>query len=155
MCTEGRMLSIFALSFHQTHGNQFEARYHEINKSVPIAARKAQKCSGLKTLLRELSSDEEHNTDSSIMPSSSEDPEKLWKREYNAYMDTVHDVPEGMSTIQWWGVCAPCFCYLSVAYVAFSTIAIDWDQFGHRLLETTFQSWPHQSQVSEHSRKVV
>src|SRR5713226_6543481 len=123
MCTEGHMLSIFALSFHQTHGNQFEAQYHEINKSVPVAARKAQKYSGLKTLLCELSSDEEHDTDSSIMPSSSKDPEKL-------------------STIQWWGVCAPCFCYLSVAYVTFSTIAIDWDQFGHCLLETTFQSWP-------------
>jgi hypothetical protein len=79
MYTEGCTLSIFALSFHQTHGNQFEAQYHEINKLVPIIARKAQKCSELKTLLCKLSSDEEHNTDLSIMPLSSEDPEKLWK----------------------------------------------------------------------------
>jgi hypothetical protein len=147
------MLYTFTLSFHQIHRNQFEAQYHEINKSVPIAMRKAQKCSGLKTLLCELSSDEEHDTDSSVMPSSSEDPEKLWKREYNAYMDTIHDVPEGMSAIQWWGVCAFHFYYPSAAYVAFSIIAIDC-QFGHRLLETTFQSWLHQFRVSEHSRKV-
>jgi hypothetical protein len=125
-----------------------------IIKLAPIASRKLQKRSSVHNLLRQLSSDDEQD-DSLITPLSSEDPDKPWKRDYNAHMDTVHDVPEGMSTVQWWGVREPHFHYLSAAYIAFSTIAIDMDLFGRHLLETTFQSWLHRSRVSAHPHKVA
>ena len=58
---------------------------------------------GLKTLLRELS-DDDSDSELPTATSRSEDPENPWKQQYNAYMDAVHDLPEGMSTIEWWGV---------------------------------------------------
>ena len=114
--------------------------------------KKQQKQNGLKTLLRELSDDEDAH--STITPSSSEDPDKPWKRDYNAYIDTVHDVPEGMSAVQWWGVCTFCSRHFSIAHVSVSTTVIDMGQCGRLLPEITFRSWRRQSQANGHSHKV-
>jgi len=103
--------SCHRLSESHTYENQFEACYHKINASTTSLPTKPRKRGGLKTLLRELS-DDENNSDSFITPSPLDDPEKPWKRDYNAYIDTVHDVPEGMSVVQWWGVCqSHCYRY--------------------------------------------
>jgi hypothetical protein len=32
------------------------------------------------------------------------DPQRPWLRDYRAYIDVVEQVPEGWTTIQWWGV---------------------------------------------------
>jgi hypothetical protein len=143
----------FSFSCHPNSWNQFEVRYNEINKSLLSTVKKQQKRHGLKTLLRELS-DDEHDANSTITPSSSDDPEKPWKRDYNSYIDTVHDVLEGMSAVQWWGVCTFSSRHFTVAHISISTIARDTGQSGHLLHETTFPSWLRWCQVSGRSRKV-
>jgi hypothetical protein len=103
--------AVCSLSCHfagspKTYGNKFEARYHEINQSATSALTKPRKRGKLKTLLQELElSDDEADSDSPGTQSPLDDAEQPWKRDYNAYIDTPHDVPEEMSVVQWWGVC--------------------------------------------------
>ena len=61
-------------------------------------------------LLRELSdgsddddiTDRDHNTP--------DDPERPWLRHFHEYIDSVEQVPDGWSTIKWWGV-SLCYNY--------------------------------------------
>jgi hypothetical protein len=57
---------------------------------------------GVNILLRELSDDEDdvaaHNHN---MP---DDPERPWVRHFQEYINAVEQVPDGWSTIKWWGV---------------------------------------------------
>jgi hypothetical protein len=59
----------------------------------------------IRTLLRELSDDEEDSRASS--PSMLEDdPSRPWLCDFHAYLDTTEHVPEGWTAIDWWGVSA-------------------------------------------------
>ena len=63
----------------------------------------SRKDKGLRTLLRELSDDEEDiavNTGLDVP----DDPQRPWLRDYHAYVDVLEQVPEGWTAIQWWGV---------------------------------------------------
>jgi hypothetical protein len=33
-----------------------------------------------------------------------DDPQQPWLRDYRVYIDVAEQVPEGWTTIQWWGV---------------------------------------------------
>ena len=63
----------------------------------------SRKGKGLWALLRELSDDK----DTAMTDPGSDvpdDPQRLWLRDYHAYMDVLKQVPEGWTAIQWWGV---------------------------------------------------
>jgi hypothetical protein len=62
-----------------------------------------RKDKGLRTLLRELTDDEEDTAvDTGVdVP---DDPQRPWLRDYRAYVDVPEQVPEGWTAIQWWGV---------------------------------------------------
>jgi hypothetical protein len=70
--------------------------------SGPKPTGKKNKTVGIKSLLRELSDDEDE--DIPTIPSSSDDSEKPYWREFCGYLDAIHEVPEGMTSIKWWGV---------------------------------------------------
>jgi len=56
----------------------------------------------LNTLLQELSDDNETTAeDRTGMP---EDPKWPWLKEFQKYIDVIEQVPDGCSTIGWWGV---------------------------------------------------
>ena len=59
--------------------------------------------SKLGKLLRELSDDEDDNHAGSGSVTT-EDPERPWLRDFRIYLDTVEHIPDGWSTITWWGV---------------------------------------------------
>jgi len=82
----------------------FKERYLQLNKDVDqqnITQSKTTK-KGLHVLLRELSDDEDIVTDNDSM--ALEDPDRPWWQHFTKYVDTVEQVPEGWSTIKWWGV---------------------------------------------------
>lgn len=115
VCTEISMWLISSTCpFFWFHGIQFEARYHQINALAASTSAKTRKRGGLKSLLHQLG-DDESDSNLAVGPSSSINPEQPWKQTYNAYIDTVHDVPEGMSIVQWWGVCQfRNYCFLEL-----------------------------------------
>jgi hypothetical protein len=57
----------------------------------------------LSTLLRELS-DDEGDACTDIHPAEPEDPNRPWLRDFRAYLDVCEHVPDGWTTIAWWGV---------------------------------------------------
>jgi hypothetical protein len=61
----------------------------------------------LPVLLRELSDDEDIVPDNNS--TTPEDPDRPWLQHFTRYIDTVEQVPEGWSTIKWWGVRGPFF----------------------------------------------
>jgi len=91
------------ISFAETQGpHQFKERYEVMYGSGPKPTVKRNKNTGVMSLLRELSDDEDE--DSTMTPSSSGDSDKPWWREFRGYLDTIHEVPEGMTSVKWWGV---------------------------------------------------
>jgi hypothetical protein len=80
---------------------QFQERYEEMNKAGPKPSVKRSKKSSMKSLLRELSDDDD-DSDTTSMPSDNSDAP--WHLEFRRYLDAVHELPEGMTSIQWWGV---------------------------------------------------
>ena len=83
---------------------QFKARYLQLNKDVDKQKSTQSKTTkkGLHILLRELSDDEDIVPDNNSM--APEDPDRPWLQYLMKYIDTVEQVPEGWSTIKWWGV---------------------------------------------------
>lgn len=57
------------------------------------------------TLLRELSDDESDDDHPPSRTAELSDPNKPWKSEFDRYLETIEQVPEGMDIIKWWGVC--------------------------------------------------
>jgi hypothetical protein len=55
----------------------------------------------INNLLRELSDAED---DDSIDPAAPIDPQRPWRTEFNAYIQTREQLLEKMTTISWWGV---------------------------------------------------
>jgi hypothetical protein len=94
--------------------------------------------------MRELSSDDEAEAD--IPSSSYADSSKPWKREFTQYLDVRDEVLEGMSLVQWWGVClVPLSSLNGLIYIRSMHNSC---QLGPLLLEITWQSWVHQFQAS-------
>jgi hypothetical protein len=73
-----------------------------MHQSGPKPAVKKNKKQGIKSLLRELSDDDEDG--SNTAPAPSDDASKPWRAEFRRYIDAVHELSEGMTTIKWWGV---------------------------------------------------
>jgi len=59
---------------------------------------------GLRSLLRELSDDDDDTVSSNIGSNISEDPNRPWLLSFQVYMDAVEQVPDGWDAIRWWGV---------------------------------------------------
>jgi hypothetical protein len=55
----------------------------------------------------ELDSDSDSNTDdlSAASPPTMASAKELWKREFNRYLKGEDELSEGMTLVQWWGVC--------------------------------------------------
>jgi hypothetical protein len=51
--------------------------------------------------MAEYTSDEDDD-DSASTPAEIAEP---WRREFNQYLNGSDEVPNGMSIVQWWGVC--------------------------------------------------
>ena len=69
--------------------------------SVPF-----RKDKGLRTLLRELTDDEEDAAVDTWV-NVSDEPQRPWLCDYRAYVDVLEQVPEGWTSVQWWGVHIP------------------------------------------------
>ena len=70
--------------------------------SGPKMTAKKNKTTGIKSLLCEISNDKDE--DIPTIPSSSNDSAKPYWQEFHSYLDAIHEVPEGMMSIKWWGV---------------------------------------------------
>lgn len=73
------------------------------NGSMTRLSAPLKKNKGLRTLLRELSDDENDaamDTGLDVL----DDPQRPWLHDYRAYVDVLEQVPEGWTAIQWWGV---------------------------------------------------
>ena len=47
------------------------------------------------------------STASLMAPSiSAVDPKKPWLKEFNHYLNTMDEIPDGLDVVQWWGVSA-------------------------------------------------
>jgi hypothetical protein len=57
----------------------------------------------LSSLLRELSDDEDSSR-ANAGPAVLKDPNRPWVRDFRTYLDILEHVPEGWTTIAWWGV---------------------------------------------------
>ena len=77
---------------------------HGASGGAPQPTRKGR--SKTDRLLRELSSEDEDDTH--VTHPSSSDSSKPWMREFNQYIQVRDEVPEGMTLVQWWGVCLEC-----------------------------------------------
>jgi hypothetical protein len=90
------------------NGEQFKNRYERIygpSGSAPIAAKK-NRTSGSKmaSLMRELNSSDERDDDDISHSAIPTDPAKPWMREFNLFLNTVDQLADGQTIIQWWGV---------------------------------------------------
>jgi hypothetical protein len=83
---------------------QFKERYLQLSDNTSMKASSQSKTShkGLRILLHELSDDEDIAADAHS--GTPEDPDRPWAQHFNAYMDTIENIPEGWSAIKWWGV---------------------------------------------------
>jgi hypothetical protein len=59
---------------------------------------------GVHVLLRELSDDSDEDDVTNYSRNTPDDPERPWLRHFREYIDAVEQVPDGWSTIKWWGV---------------------------------------------------
>jgi hypothetical protein len=74
--------------------------------SITRPSTPSRKDNGLRTLLRELSDDEEDTVVDTGLDVP-DDPQRPCLRDYHAYIDVLKQVSEGWTTIQWWGVSIP------------------------------------------------
>jgi hypothetical protein len=59
-------------------------------------------------LLRELSDDDDGSAGAHpARPAVLKDPDWPWLRDFRAYLDIIEYVPDGWTTIAWWGVSSP------------------------------------------------
>ncbi|KZT00108.1 hATC-domain-containing protein, partial [Laetiporus sulphureus 93-53] len=88
-------------------------RYVELNssaESVMVAVSKMKTLQRYLSSLVDLSSDDDDEARSSLsLTQALLDPEKQWEHDFQKYIDLNEDVPDGMSTVQWWGLNAHCF----------------------------------------------
>lgn len=76
------------------------------NGSIMRPSAPSRKDKGLRTLLRELSDDEEDTVVDTGLDVP-DDPQCPWLRDYRAYIDVLEQVQEGWTAIQWWDVSIP------------------------------------------------
>jgi hypothetical protein len=87
---------------------QFKQRYekHNSDSVIPVHAKKNRRAaSNVTTLLRELDSSDDDNTSDESGPSAvPSDPAKPWLKEFNHYLNTVDELSDSQTIVQWWGV---------------------------------------------------
>jgi hypothetical protein len=105
----------------------YQERYEKYGADGPMAQSRKAKQPRIKTLIRDLSSDDETEDDSSSLEQSSRAPSTTpllhsftsdsqselrgpWYESFRRYLDTTENVPDGMSTVEWWGVRTPFCC---------------------------------------------
>ncbi|PSR75311.1 hypothetical protein PHLCEN_2v9174 [Hermanssonia centrifuga] len=103
--------------------NIFKAKYFAMNSSNSLAIPAPLKGTSIKitTLLRELSDDESDDDHPPSRTAELSDPNKPWKSEFDRYLETIEQVPEGMDIIKWWGFNAhryPVWAQLARDYLA-------------------------------------
>ena len=93
----------YIISFRDLMHFQFKERWLLLNVAVTErSSTKLTKSKGLCTLLRELSDDEDESVHTGI--AVPDDPRHPWLHDYWAYIDVLEQVPDGWTTIEWWGV---------------------------------------------------
>lgn len=85
--------------------SKFKERYIQIygENNASLSPRKRGSAK-LASVLRELSSDKDSGSEMEAKVLI--DPKEPWMREFNLYLNTIETLPNEMSVIQWWGVCA-------------------------------------------------
>jgi len=111
----------------------------------------AKSKSKIKTLLRELSDNEDVSNNDSLIPV---DPQRPWYQQFHAYLDIKEQVPDGMSTISWWGVSMVIQILHHFLIEILSTITTDMALCGLQLQKTIWPLCHPQFQVNAHSHKV-
>jgi hypothetical protein len=100
------------LCFHtQSNVNnhlQFKQRYKKLTShtAIPVHVKKGRPAaSNMKALLRELDlSDEYSASDDAGSLAAPTDPTKPWLKDFDHYLNTVDELSEGQTIVQWWGV---------------------------------------------------
>ncbi|KZV78702.1 hypothetical protein EXIGLDRAFT_588557, partial [Exidia glandulosa HHB12029] len=78
---------------------QFRERYAELNsKSSTAVTSEKPKVGALRSLLAEL------RPANTAPTAAAAPPTELWRVEYESYIRSDHDVPDGMPLVQWWGM---------------------------------------------------
>jgi hAT family C-terminal dimerisation region len=82
---------------------QYKERHFEMYGSTSLPPAKKKHDSKIRSLLRELSDDEDDKFSES--PADPVDPNQPWLAGFRVYLDTCDDL-QGLSIVGWWGVCA-------------------------------------------------
>jgi hypothetical protein len=141
---------------------------------APIPARQGKSAyRKIKKLIRELDDTDDEEVDITLMteagtsrssssasistapPLASVDPNKPWLKEFNHYLNTVDEIPDGLTVVKWWGVSANSFYSSDISFLIYACSSSMLIAFrsGHHLRGITYPLWHHRCQASEHSRQ--
>ena len=85
--------------------NQFKQHHMKLysDSEIPAHAKKNHPtASNVKKLLRELDSSNEDNASDDLGPSAAfTDPMKPWLKEFNHYLNTIDELSDGQTIVQW------------------------------------------------------
>ena len=88
--------------------NQFKQCHTELyrDSEIPACAKKNRPtASNVKKLLQELDSSNEDDASDDLGPSVAPTaPTKPWLKEFNHYLNTIDELSDGQTIVQWWGV---------------------------------------------------
>jgi hypothetical protein len=95
------------------NGLQFKQRHKKLNSDsiTPARAKKGRPAaSNMNKLLHELDSsgDDSSSDDDAELSATPADPAKPWLKEFNQYLNTIDELSDRQTLVQWWGVSASC-----------------------------------------------
>jgi len=103
----------YIISFQNLMHFQFKEWWLLLNVVITErSSTKLTKSKGLRTLLQELSDDEDESVHTGI--AVPDDPHRPWLHDYRAYIDVFEQVLDGWTTIEWWSVSQILLQFVSV-----------------------------------------
>ena len=108
------LVSCFHMESSVNNYLQFKQCYGKLNgdAATPVCAKKGHLAtSNMKALLRELDLSDEYSTSDDASSSAAlTDLTKPWLKDFNHYLNSVDELSEGQTIVQWWGVSSFAFC---------------------------------------------
>lgn len=114
------------IAYINSHG-QFSERWTQPNQSsastgaTQARSHAKKKPIKVRALLRKLSSDDEdggpstsHKPSSKAAVGIQKEAVEPWRPDYDRYLATVEQIPDGMPTVEWWGVSSHYFSFLTI-----------------------------------------
>jgi hypothetical protein len=137
---------------------QFKERYERLSgESASSGPQKKDRGSRsrFRTLLHELDSsdDDELSDDTPGTSTTFIDATPAWSKDFNTYLNTTDEIPEGQTIVQWWGVSLFKFLHQNfhIAHCSMNRSTLIDIQYGHHLRGTISQSWHHLYPANGHS----